>query len=775
MSERTAKRALFLIIGLYLVLGFAYSVINPIFESPDEALNYANIRFLVEKRRLPVLEPDEPTKAHHPPLYYVLGALLTHRVPNENFDAVTERVNPFWIHEVGEHSVDNKSLYLHDPSLEHFPYRDVALGVHLARWLSLLMGLGVVILVYQTTRELLPHRPALSVASAALVAFNPMFIYINTSVHDDPLANLVAAAILYVTAKMLMKGAIVRRAVWLGFLIGLAILTKLTCLLILPTVGLALLAKIWLSQKNRLLETLKLGGIIVLIAMLVGGWWLARNQILYGEPTSMGRQVEAWGGTRDNAPNVLAAARELGFLHDSFWGAFGYGQIPMPRWLNRLTRLLSLLAFGGVLLYFVRGRRVSLANDGGRLEHRQPQVRTFRPMTWLIVLSAPIVTFLVVFARMTMIDTADFGRYLFVSLAFLAPLYALGLSQWLPEREMALGLLVAMLALAVYALVGVLQPAYAKPKMLSPDEVAARTQPVDLRFGDAIRLIGYDLNRHRAQPGEDITVTLCWEALEEVDAKALEQNYAYLVHFLGPEETIVGARNTHPGLGRYPTSRWSPGDRFCDIVEVPVKTWAPAPAVYGVEVGWHKLGCDKRLPAYAPDGTRLELVLLDRIKVVPKTYPNVEVPHRVDANLGDQITLLGYDLSGAHSFDPDQNEVTICNSQPFTVTLYWEAQVSPPADYTVFVHVAASDGPPYAQADGQPRHGTYPTSYWDVGEVVTDTHTLVVPSDLSPGRATYPLVAGMYLLETGERLLWRAPDGTVQGSAVPLTNLSVCP
>jgi hypothetical protein len=96
-----------------------------------------------------------------------------------------------------------------------------------------------------------------------------------------------------------------------------------------------------------------------------------------------------------------------------------------------------------------------------------------------------------------------------------------------------------------------------------------------------------------------------------------------------------------------------------------------------------------------------------------------------------------------------------------------------PADYTVFLHLAAPDGPPYAQADGQPRYGAYPTSFWDVGEVVTDHRTVVVPVDLPPGE--YPLVSGMYLLETGERLPWLAPDGNPQGDAVPLLPLTVSP
>jgi hypothetical protein len=251
-------------------------------------------------------------------------------------------------------------------------------------------------------------------------------------------------------------------------------------------------------------------------------------------------------------------------------------------------------------------------------------------------------------------------------------------------------------------------------------------------------------------------VTLCWESLASV-----EEDYVYFVHFLGPEEMIVGARSTHPGMGRYPTSRWTPGDRFCDVLDVTVEEGVPAPAVYDVEIGWHRPGADQRLEACAPDGSPLELILLERIKVAPETYPSVTVPRRIGADLGGQITLLGYDV----------NKLEVIPGDVLTVTLYWEAQVPPPADYSVFLHLAASDGPPYAQDDGQPQYGTYPTSFWDVGEVVIDPRTVHIPVDLPAG--DYPLVAGMYLLETGERLPWLGPDGAPRGDVVRLGTVIV--
>lgn len=54
------------------------------------------------------------------------------------------------------------------------------------------------------------------------------------------------------------------------------------------------------------------------------------------------------------------------------------------------------------------------------------------------------------------------------------------------------------------------------------------------------------------------------------------------------------------------------------------------------------------------------------------------------------------------------------------------------------------------------------------------THTLSVPNDLHSAR--YPLVTGMYLLETGERLPAFAPEGDrLPGEAVPLMEVEVLP
>jgi hypothetical protein len=75
------------------------------------------------------------------------------------------------------------------------------------------------------------------------------------------------------------------------------------------------------------------------------------------------------------------------------------------------------------------------------------------------------------------------------------------------------------------------------------------------------------------------------------------------------------------------------------------------------------------------------------------------------------------------------------------------------------VHLAAG-GAPIAQHDGQPRNGTYPTSVWQKGDIVADTHTFAVPASAAAGE--YQILVGMYSLPSGDRLPTGTPGDSVQ-------------
>ncbi len=112
------------------------------------------------------------------------------------------------------------------------------------------------------------------------------------------------------------------------------------------------------------------------------------------------------------------------------------------------------------------------------------------------------------------------------------------------------------------------------------------------------------------------------------------------------------------------------------------------------------------------------------------------------ATFGEVIALAGYTLSGEGSTRE--------------LELVWQALGTPAADYTVFVQVLNPDGTCCVwQQDTMPQSDAYPTSRWRPGEFVVDSYAIELPDDLPPGE--YPLQVGLYLPETGTRLVVVAP------------------
>ena len=139
-------------------------------------------------------------------------------------------------------------------------------------------------------------------------------------------------------------------------------------------------------------------------------------------------------------------------------------------------------------------------------------------------------------------------------------------------------------------------------------------------------------------------------------------------------------------------------------------------------------------------------VLVEGVSILDYPLPARAAQHPLHLNLGDQIELLGYDLSA------DQ----VGPGATFELTFYWHALTELEKDYSVFTHLLgesynlASGDFLWGQKDGMPLDGTYPTSRWLENEVVVDGYAISVQPDAPPG--LYRIEVGMYLLETGQRL-----------------------
>ncbi len=143
-----------------------------------------------------------------------------------------------------------------------------------------------------------------------------------------------------------------------------------------------------------------------------------------------------------------------------------------------------------------------------------------------------------------------------------------------------------------------------------------------------------------------------------------------------------------------------------------------------------------------------------------RRVPPGQVPNRVDARVGDQIELLGYDVANGPQAPSNKGHRAPARPLTLDVTLYWRTSGPVTEDYSVFLHLLDSEGQLVAQHDGRPLYGYLPTGHWSPGDVIPDRHRLSLPADLP--RARYRLIAGMYVFETLERLPARA--ASIQGT-----------
>ena len=135
------------------------------------------------------------------------------------------------------------------------------------------------------------------------------------------------------------------------------------------------------------------------------------------------------------------------------------------------------------------------------------------------------------------------------------------------------------------------------------------------------------------------------------------------------------------------------------------------------------------------------------------------------ANMGDQIALLGYDLS---TESPEPGET-------FELTLYWKALQPMELNYQVYVHLfwQPADGSEpifWGQAD-KINPGEFPTERWPIDRYVRDYHEVTLSPDTGPGQLI--LRTGLWYQQEGWRLERLDEAGNVIDDGIELTILEI--
>jgi hypothetical protein len=264
--------------------------------------------------------------------------------------------------------------------------------------------------------------------------------------------------------------------------------------------------------------------------------------------------------------------------------------------------------------------------------------------------------------------------------------------------------------------------------------------PAEVRFGDHVRLTGYQVLApfpdegsalkgdlvgtlpERTVPGEIVQVQLRW-----VTDAPLGARYVVFLQALDGANHLAGQRDAEPVIS---TPDWKPGQPVLDRHGVFIEPGTP-PGPYRLIAGLYDAASGQRLPTSTGDLLELGTITIEK-PAVPPPLAALRFRHPAGAEFGP-LRLLGYErYKLGHSYDPD---TPLHPGDALHLVLYWQAQERPHVDWRLALQVTPVANPATPAAEGVfPVAGLdYPTTQWDPGEVVRAQFDLPLPGDAIPG------------------------------------------
>jgi hypothetical protein len=756
MIRRMERALIAAIVAVFVLLGFTYSVVTPIFEASDEKWHYPMVKYIADNWALPVQEPGVDTpwrqEGSQAPLYYGIAAVATGWIDTSDMGAV-RHINPHV--DAGATPDGNINLVIHDPALERFPWQGTALAVHIIRFLSVLMSAAAVCFTYLIAREVLPERPTLALGVAAIHAFTPMYVFISASVNNDNLAVLLASVGLWLLVKISnSKSQITNR--WLtvrylltGIVLGLAALTKSQMLALAPITALVVTVR---AIRRRSWKEFLIGGLATALPLLlIAGWWYLRNLRLYGDLSGIDMFIQILG-QRDVPADLPQLWRERFSFLAGYWGNFGGLNVPMAGWTYPVLNTTVLAAGLGLVISAAKHQISNVKRQKDEMRHLTSGICH---LPFAICLLWTLLVFIpwLLWARLTW---SSQGRLVFYAISVWSLLVAVGLAGWLPRRWggwVVAAFVLLLLGLSAIAPFAWIAPAYAPPEPLTDAQIAAIPHRLDVDFGDVMRLLGYDIETPSVEPGSQVALTLYWEARASTD-----RPYSVFVHLLGEGDLLIAQRDTYPGLGSLSTTQLEPGMRWADRYVIRMPETAYAPDMAQVAIGLYNHSDWSRLPASSGgDHARFGQIEVRALEG--------DVPNPTSVNFDDKMALVGYDL----------DHRVVKPGEELALTMYWRGLKRMDYNYAISAQIVDDQETKIAEDSNWPLEGDAPTMLWEPGNLLEDLKTLAVSADAPPG--IYTLRITVFKQQDGEftHLPIISDRGEMLSNHITLTRVRVGP
>lgn len=298
LSVPSGFKAFFCLLGAYMLFRLPWLFMLPMVEAPDEFAHYWVIKFLQEHWWLPTAQDVQAGGASA-----VYGSL---------------------------------------PQLGYIPHVVFGFGSNAEqlaltdRFGSLFMGAVMLFAALKIGAILFPKKRIAVLAVPAAVIVHPQLVFIHSYANNDSTSSALASLLLWLMLLSVKDGLEFKRTMWMGVLVGWLAITKYSGLAVIPVLGLAMIASIFLhgSSIGAALLSFFCAG---LLALALSAWWFLQNGAQYvdanGVHDYMGTQTmyRSWAQTFHREMNyylpvshIIKSLRWWRMTFFSYWGLFGY-------------------------------------------------------------------------------------------------------------------------------------------------------------------------------------------------------------------------------------------------------------------------------------------------------------------------------------------------------------------------------------------------------------------------------------------------------------------
>lgn len=435
-------KVLIILVSLTVVRGLIYISVMPPWLAPDEPAHFEAIRLIGQEGVWPTTEVYLTTPMH-PEMHLSFQAFqiwqLSRYAPPQMVSDPNQPISDLFIYYYPPTSTGSLIIADNYPLIYHMLMAPLSASIknfslikqlYLMRLVSLLFTTLTVIVGWFFVRTIFPANRVYAFGLTIFLIFLPMHLHVNTSINSDAFVVLLVSLYFLGLAKLFCQGVSIFGIGLTMTALILAIITKPTALFIIPTTFVALLVYF---ARRFYWKPLLLAGILVII---VGSTFI--GSIFLFQVTEGGRAISTFQISSQQfnlEQNYFSSSSLAVYLHTirwgflSFWGMFGWANIPILRTGMRAVWLICFIIGLGASLFM--GKHILQFGQRHRtLAQNQQDIL-------LVLLFGLIFVLISMYTPIIATQSTSWGppsRYFFPALLPFTLYFFLGYQQLIPAR-----------------------------------------------------------------------------------------------------------------------------------------------------------------------------------------------------------------------------------------------------------------------------------------------------------------------------------------------------